>query len=179
MNRVYRFFKPLLFLLEPEQAHGLSVYFLWVWSRLFSRPRDIPPRLPPAIAARLQQTILGIPFNHPIGLAAGLDKGQVLAPACFRLGFSHVEIGTITPRPQKGNPRPRMFRIPPARALLNRMGFNNDGLEKVAARLARLPRQPWPDSNDWRDMPTISPSMYRARTRPGCANCSKRGNYRA
>ena len=144
MNRVYRFFKPLLFLLEPEQAHGLSVYFLWVWSRLFSRPRDIPPRLPPAIAARLQQTILGIPFNHPIGLAAGLDKGQVLAPACFRLGFSHVEIGTITPRPQKGNPRPRMFRIPPARALLNRMGFNNDGLEKVAARLARLPRQPGP-----------------------------------
>src|SRR5258705_8616564 len=73
-----------------------------------------------------------------------MDKGSVVAPAWFRLGFGWVEIGTITPRPQPGNPRPRLFRLKAFRALINRMGFNNPGASVVAARLARLPPQPGP-----------------------------------
>ncbi len=144
MNWLYRRLRPLLFLLEPELAHGLVGAFLRAWSRLAPAPRAIGISLAPPLAARLRQTLLGIRFDSPIGLAAGLDKGSVLAPACFRLGFGFVEIGSMTPRPQSGNPRPRMFRIPRARALINRMGFNNDGLALVSARLARLPRQPGP-----------------------------------
>ncbi len=75
-----------------------------------------------------------------MGLAAGFDKGEVLLPGLFALGFSHVEIGTITPRPQPGNERPRLFRLPEHRALLNRMGFNNDGADACAARLEAVPR---------------------------------------
>jgi dihydroorotate dehydrogenase len=81
----------------------------------------------------------GLDFDGPVGLAAGFDKGDVAVPGLFALGFSHVEIGTITPRPQPGNERPRLFRLPEHRALLNRMGFNNEGAEACAARLAALP----------------------------------------
>jgi dihydroorotate dehydrogenase len=80
----------------------------------------------------------GLDFESPLGLAAGFDKGQVRAAGLFALGFSHVEIGTITPRPQAGNPPPRLFRLPEHRALINRMGFNNDGAEACAARLRAL-----------------------------------------
>ena len=81
---------------------------------------------------------LGLRFAHPLGLATGFDKGEVLAPGLFALGFSHVEIGTVTPRPQPGNERPRLFRLPEHRALVNLMGFNNAGAEACAARLAAL-----------------------------------------
>jgi dihydroorotate dehydrogenase len=142
MNRLYRVFKPLLFLFDAELAHKLVVAFLVIWSRLFPQPRELTPRLNAENSNRLKLTVFGLPFAHPIGLGAGLDKGRVIAPACFRLGFSFVEIGSVTPRPQSGNPTPRMFRIVPRKALLNRMGFNNDGLAAVAARLARLVKQP-------------------------------------
>src|SRR5258706_9576181 len=132
---MYRLIKPLLFLLPPETAHGLASAFLRLWSRLFPRPRR---------QAVLPQTLWGIEFPSPVGLAAGMDKGSVVAPAWFRLGFGWVEIGTITPRPQPGNPRPRLFRVKAFHALINRMGFNNPGASVVAARLARLPPQPGP-----------------------------------
>src|SRR5262245_52684800 len=89
-------------------------------------------------------TVAGLRFPNPIGLAAGLDKDAVAVRGLFSPGFGSVEIGTVTPRPQSGNPRPRLFRLREHRALINRMGFNNQGAERVAARLARLGPIPGP-----------------------------------
>ncbi len=117
-----------LFRLDPERAHRLAAFALrqtpaWVAEGFRPQPR-------PALKLRC----LGRDFASPFGLAAGFDKGEVLLPGLFLLGFSHVEIGTITPRPQPGNDRPRLFRLPEHRALVNRMGFNNAGAEACAAR---------------------------------------------
>ncbi|GAC1593396.1 MAG: quinone-dependent dihydroorotate dehydrogenase [Myxococcales bacterium] len=145
MSWLYRAFKPLLFRLDAERAHGFAGALLLAWARLFPAPVRIG--LPAGRAAGdsgLAQTLWGVRFPSPVGLAAGMDKGQVLAPAFFRLGFGFVEIGSTTPRPQAGNPRPRLFRLPDERAIINRMGFNNPGAAAVARRLARLPRQPGP-----------------------------------
>ncbi len=123
----------LLFRLDPERAHALAHGVL---RRLpVAAAKRLRPRPPPSLAVRA----LGLEFDSPVGLAAGFDKGNVSLPGLFALGFSHVEIGTITPRPQPGNERPRLFRIPEGRALVNRMGFNNEGAEACAARLASLP----------------------------------------
>ena len=84
---------------------------------------------------------LGLDFDSPLGMAAGFDKGEVLVRGLHALGFGHVEVGTITPRPQAGNAPPRLFRLPEHRALINRMGFNNEGMEACGERLARLPRE--------------------------------------
>ena len=132
---MYLLVRPLLFLLQPEIAHGLA-------GALLRAAR--PPRSVPGADPVLRQTLWGIDFPTPLGLAAGMDKGEVLAPAWFRLGFGWVEIGTITPRPQRGNERPRLFRLVPQRAIINRMGFNNAGAGAVASRLRRLPPLPGP-----------------------------------
>jgi dihydroorotate dehydrogenase len=125
----------LLFRLEPETAHRVAHRFLRrVTPGEARRRRAAPP-------ASLAVKVLGLSFDSPIGLAAGFDKGDVSVAGLFALGFSHVEIGTITPRPQPGNERPRVFRLPRHRALVNRMGFNNEGAEVCAARLAALPRE--------------------------------------
>ena len=137
MSFLYRLLRPLLFLLDAERAHALVGFFLRIRAALFPRPA-----LP--AAPSLEQTIFGLRFPTPIGLAAGMDKGEVLAPAWFGLGFGFVEIGTITPRPQAGNPRPRLFRLIDRNAVINRMGFNNAGAAIVAERLRALPRQPGP-----------------------------------
>ena len=132
---MYRLIRPLLFLLPPETAHGLAGALL----RVRRGPgRDAEPD------PVLRQTLWGLDFPNPLGLAAGMDKGEALAPAWFRLGFGWVEIGTVTPRPQGGNDRPRLFRLVPHRAIVNRMGFNNAGAEAVARRLQRLPALPGP-----------------------------------
>jgi dihydroorotate dehydrogenase len=132
---VYRLIRPLLFLLPPETAHGLASALL--------RARGGPGTATGSDPA-LRQTLWDLEFPNPLGLAAGMDKGEVLAPAWFRLGFGWVEIGTVTPRPQSGNDRPRLFRLVPHRAIVNRMGFNNAGAEAVAERLRRLPPLPGP-----------------------------------
>jgi dihydroorotate dehydrogenase len=132
---VYRLLRPILFLLSAEAAHALAAGLLWLWSRAARRPRA---------REALSQTLWGLRFPNPVGLAAGMDKGQVLVPAWFRLGFGFVEVGTVTPRPQPGNPRPRLFRLPQQGAIVNRMGFNNPGARRVARRLSSLPRQPGP-----------------------------------
>jgi dihydroorotate dehydrogenase len=93
----------------------------------------------PAPRPRLATRVLGLDFESPFGLAAGFDKGDCSVAGLFALGFSHVEIGTITPRPQPGNDPPRLFRLPEHRALINRMGFNNAGMDACAERLAALP----------------------------------------
>jgi dihydroorotate dehydrogenase len=91
------------------------------------------------VAPSLAVECLGLRFDSPVGLAAGFDKGDASIAGLFALGFSHLEVGTITPRPQSGNERPRIFRLPEHRALINQMGFNNDGADACAARLAALP----------------------------------------
>ena len=144
VDLLYRLLRPLLFLLDAETAHGLVEHLLRLWSWLAPRPRSLGLALPEASAARLRQTVLGVEFESPVGLAAGMDKGQVVAPAWFRLGFGFVEIGSITPRAQPGNPKPRLFRLVSHRAVINRMGFNNLGCESVVARLRALPAQPGP-----------------------------------
>jgi len=130
---LWRALRWLLFRFDPERIHRLALVAL---RALGWRPiaRRIRPRAAPSLAVET----LGLRFEHPLGLAAGFDKGEVIAPGLFALGFSHVEIGTLTPRPQPGNPRPRLFRLPEHRALLNRMGFNNDGADACARRLAAL-----------------------------------------
>jgi dihydroorotate dehydrogenase len=86
----------------------------------------------------LQREVFGLKFSNPVGLAAGFDKNAKLVRSLYRLGFGHVEVGTVTPLPQSGNPKPRMFRIWDAQALINRMGFNNDGAVVIARRIAKL-----------------------------------------
>ncbi len=114
--------------MPAELAHGLAAVVLRFLSRLL--PRRAPPVHDPI-------ELWGKKYRNRLGLAAGFDKGAVYGNALFRLGFGFVEIGTVTPRPQSGNPKPRLFRLPRSRALINRMGFNNPGADAVAARLAR------------------------------------------
>lgn len=129
-----RILRPLLFALEAEQAHHLGVGFLKFASR-------VPPLL--ALLRQFQPppkpvSVFGLNFQNPIGLAAGFDKNGVALPAWEALGFGFVEIGTVTAKAQPGNPKPRIFRYPAQQALINRLGFNNDGADAVAARLRDL-----------------------------------------
>jgi len=128
-----RLARPLLRALDPEDAHALVM-------RALPLAPAWPAPDPPALAVEA----FGLKFPNPLGVAAGLDKdGLVFAPL-LRLGFGFAEVGTVTPRPQPGNPRPRLFRLPEHGAIVNRMGFNNPGAARVARRLSRLPRQPGP-----------------------------------
>jgi dihydroorotate dehydrogenase len=124
----------LLFHLDPERAHALAAGALRAMGSVGGTLR---PRPDPSLRVRC----LGLEFESPLGMAAGFDKGEVLVRGLHALGFGHVEVGTITPRPQAGNPRPRLFRLPEHQALINRMGFNNQGTAACGARLARLPRE--------------------------------------
>jgi dihydroorotate dehydrogenase len=118
---------PLLRSLSPELAHDLGRPALNLL-----RPLWPPRRTPQVLAAAL----LGLDFAHPVGLAAGFDKNGDYIDALGALGFSHIELGTVTPRPQPGNPKPRLFRVPGTIALVNRMGFNNKGVDHLLSRLA-------------------------------------------
>ena len=124
--------RPILFALDAERAHDLTLATLCrgpVVRGLRALPR------PPA-DRRLDQNILGLDFAHPVGLAAGLDKHGAAIPAWAALGFSFAEVGTVTPQPQPGNPRPRLFRLPADEAIINRFGFNSVGGADVARNLA-------------------------------------------
>jgi dihydroorotate dehydrogenase len=126
--------RSVMFRLDAENAHRLAhAAFGLVTPEIARRQRHRPAPL-------LAVETMGLRFDSPVGLAAGFDKGDAHLAALFALGFSHVEIGTITPRPQAGNDRPRLFRIPEAKALVNRMGFNNAGAEVCAQRLAAAPK---------------------------------------
>jgi dihydroorotate dehydrogenase len=122
-----RLAKPLVVALEPETAHRLTIKALkWGLARAPAAPSD------PRLAARL----FGLDFPNPVGLAAGADKNAEAPDGALALGFGFVEVGTVTPRPQAGNPRPRLFRLTEDSAIINRMGFNNEGSPAVRARLA-------------------------------------------
>ncbi|TAK48517.1 MAG: quinone-dependent dihydroorotate dehydrogenase [Xanthobacteraceae bacterium] len=116
---------PLLRLLDPEDAHRLAIRGL----------RLMPQGRPAADDPRLAMRAFGLNFPNPVGLAAGFDKNAEVPDALLRLGFGFVEAGTVTPRPQGGNPRPRLFRLEADEAIINRMGFNNEGAEAALARL--------------------------------------------
>jgi dihydroorotate dehydrogenase len=143
----YRLLRPLLFLAEPERAHGWALEALRRVERLGAarahhragamalrlsslRGADELPDEPPV-------ELLGLRFPNRVGLAAGFDKNATCVDGLGALGFGFIEVGTVTPRPQDGQPKPRVFRLPAAEALINRMGFPNDGAARVAERLMR------------------------------------------
>ena len=115
-----------LFAFDPETAHGLSIAAL---------KTGIPLCPAPAANPRLRTRLRGLDFPNPLGMAAGFDKNAEVPDALLRLGFGFAEVGTVTPRPQPGNPRPRIFRLTSDRAVINRLGFNNEGHDAAAGRL--------------------------------------------
>jgi dihydroorotate dehydrogenase len=127
---IYPLLRPLLFQLDPEPAHNLTVRALRLTppallSALFPKPADDT------------RQVMGLTFPNPVGLAAGLDKNGEALDAWGALGFGFVEVGTVTPRAQPGNPKPRLFRLPPAQGIINRMGFNNAGVDVLLENVGR------------------------------------------
>ena len=130
--------RPLLFRVDAEMVHHLAM------AALAGPGRWLAP-LAPVPDARLRREVFGVSFPNPVGLAAGFDKNAVALPAWAGLGFGFAEVGTITARAQPGNPKPRIFRVPEIGGLINRLGFNNDGADRVADRLAHLRKSGhWP-----------------------------------
>jgi dihydroorotate dehydrogenase len=127
LSAVYELARPLLFTLEPERAHELT---------LKSLEAGVYPRPAHADDPRLGLTLWGVDFPNPIGIAPGFDKDARVPAAMLGMGMGHAEIGTVTPLPQQGNPRPRIFRLVRDRAMINRLGFNNSGHAVALARLA-------------------------------------------
>lgn len=141
LDLLYRLIRPLLFQLDPEEAHNLVLSALPL-ARHLAELSDLRPD------PKLQCKVGPLTFAGPVGLAAGLDKNGVGIRTWAALGFGAIEVGTVTGLAQKGNPRPRLFRLKEEHALINRMGFNNDGAIALAARLARLR-----DSGAWPAVP--------------------------
>ena len=127
---IYPLVRPLAFAFEAETAHRLSIALL----------KAFPKRRPPKLDPVLTTSVAGLGFPSPVGLAAGFDKDAEVADAMLGFGFGFVEVGTLTPRPQRGNARPRLFRLVDDKAVINRMGFNNRGQADALARLARRDR---------------------------------------
>jgi len=130
MANLYRLAAPILRALDPERAHGLTILAL-KWGLGPTAQQHDPENL--AI------NVLGLQFPNPIGLAAGFDKNAEVPQAMLQMGFGFTEVGTVTPQPQAGNPKPRLFRLVDDQAVINRMGFNNQGLEAAIQRLQALP----------------------------------------
>ena len=131
----YKFLRNFLFLFNPESVHHFSFSFIKII--MFFPIKNIIRYLFTLNHKSLEKEILGLNFSNPIGLAAGFDKDAKLFDELQCFGFGFIEIGTVTPEPQDGNPKPRLFRLKKDEAILNRMGFNNDGLELVVSRLRR------------------------------------------
>jgi len=130
--RLYPLIRPFAFMADPETAHRATIGML----------RLVPSRRPPDFSESLRTRVAGIDFPTPIGLAAGFDKDAEVPGQMLSLGFGFVEVGTLTPRPQEGNPRPRLFRLRKDRAVINRLGFNNGGQPAAYARLMECSHLP-------------------------------------
>ena len=128
---LYSLTRPFLFCLDAETAHELALTSADLLARLGG------PGLPGKALAGRRVQAMGLDFPNPVGLAAGLDKNGAHIDALATFGFGFIEVGTVTPRPQPGNPRPRLFRITAAQAIVNRMGFNNEGVDKLVANVRR------------------------------------------
>jgi dihydroorotate dehydrogenase len=134
MTVPYALVRPFLFGLEPETAHDLTLKLLDATAHTPLKLAYKQPRVKDPV------TLMGLTFPNRVGLAAGLDKNGAHIDALADMGFGFIEVGTVTPKPQPGNPKPRMFRLPQADALINRMGFNNDGLDAFIANVRRSKR---------------------------------------
>ena len=132
MFDAWRLLGPVTGLIEPERAHDLALRAL---------ETGVAGRRTPRERAGLATTVFGLDFPNPLGLAAGFDKNARVTAQMLAAGFGFVEAGTVTPRPQAGNPRPRIFRLPEDGAVINRLGFNNEGMDRVAARLKARRRE--------------------------------------
>lgn len=132
ISSLFPLLRPLLHAFDAEDAHQMTINALAL----------LPNRQPPADDLRLHQRIAGLDFPNPVGIAAGFDKNAQAMDAMLGLGFGFAEIGTVTPLPQQGNPRPRLFRLPRDKAVINRFGFNNDGMAVVADRLKARAHRP-------------------------------------
>jgi dihydroorotate dehydrogenase len=134
MDLYQNLIRPIFFSMDAEEAHDLVMSALETGSRFPAIVRLSAGKAVPSSP----RTVAGITFPNPVGLAAGMDKNGIALPAWEALGFGFIEVGTITARAQPGNPKPRMFRFPQQQALINRLGFNNEGAEAVASRLEAL-----------------------------------------
>src|SRR5512139_733063 len=123
---LYRMVRPVLFAFDAESAHGAAIAAL----------KHLPEGRRAAERGPLQTEVAGLAFANPLGMAAGFDKDGEVPDALLGLGFGFAEVGSITPLPQEGNPRPRLFRLAEDRAVINRMGFNNSGAQAAVRRLA-------------------------------------------
>ncbi len=183
-------YHPLLFALDAERAHALTIAMLEAWGKAGA---PSAPRTDDRRAVR----VAGIRFPNPVGLAAGVDKDARAVAGFLGLGFGFVEVGTLTPKPQPGNPRPRIFRLPEDRGVVNRLGFNNGGIDAALRRIAALTPAPAssasmsaptrirptaspitaPPSRRPRRLPITSPSTFPAPTRRACATCNRSPNW--
>jgi len=156
VNAYERFVRPLLFSINPETAHHFTIAVLRRASQvdLVLRALKFFEPLPKPKA------VFGLTFRNPIGMAAGFDKNGVALPALAALGFGFIEVGTVTAKPQPGNPKPRIFRFPEQAALINRLGFNNEGADAIARRLRKLHT-----SRRWPAVP-IGINLGKSRTTP-------------
>lgn len=153
---MYQLVKKLLFSLDAEKAHQLTFRFLEIiqdspLQNIILPHYDYPNPI----------HVSGFTFPNRLGLAAGLDKNALLLPVWHRLGFGHIEVGTITPKPQAGNPKPRLFRLLKDEALINRMGFNNDGADVIARRLENRPKGLIIGANIGKNKETLAEIAYQ------------------
>jgi len=155
-NGYERFLRPLLFCFNAETAHHLTLELLQKASHFDSALRLLRSFQP----SSKPKTLFGLTFPNPIGLAAGLDKNGIALPAWAALGFGFIEIGTVTAKAQPGNPKPRIFRLPEQQALINRLGFNNDGADAIAERLCALRK-----SGRWPSVP-VGINIGKSRATP-------------
>ena len=131
---MYKILKPLLFLFPPEVAHGIAMSLATIQIKMLWTLGMVKVFYPPQ-TERIKTKVFGLEFTNRLGLAAGFDKNGEYIDVIQHMGFGFVEVGTVTPRPQKGNPRPRLFRLIKDEAIINRMGFNNEGVDRLADRL--------------------------------------------
>src|SRR5438477_498984 len=155
-NSYERFIRPLLFSLDAEVAHHFIIALLRQTSSFDLALRTLKAFQP----SPKPRALFGLNFPNPIGLAAGLDKNGVAIPAWAALGFGFIEIGTVTAKAQPGSPKPRIFRYPEQQALINRLGFNNDGADIVANRLRR-----WQEIGRWPTVP-VGINIGKSKTTP-------------
>lgn len=127
----FKLLKPFLYRLDPETAHNFAIFAL---------RNNLLPTIKPELSPVLESEVMGIKFNNPVGLAAGFDKNADAIPALLRQGFGFIEVGTVTPKPQEGNPKPRLFRLEEDSAVINRFGFNNKGIEHFLKNLEERPK---------------------------------------
>lgn len=137
---MYKLIKPILFKFDPESIHHVVTGSLRTFNRIWG-VKSLLNRTFVVESKQLERELMGLKFKNPLGLAAGFDKNGSMVDELAQFGFGFIEIGTVTPLPQPGNEKPRMFRLPQDSALINRMGFNNQGVDVVAHRLSKLDRK--------------------------------------